>query len=91
MDKPKLARPRMRTLTVGALLALFVGAAVVALVSRLLPGGLSGVVARKLRASGDEPGSGEIPVTRAAPRLASPAAAAGLARGVRTICPSQSS
>lgn len=51
----------MRTITVGALLALFVVAVLAALASRLLPGGLSGIVERKLRASGDEPGSGEIP------------------------------
>ncbi|MGZ6267797.1 MAG: hypothetical protein ACXWNR_04445 [Candidatus Limnocylindrales bacterium] len=54
----------MRTITVGALLALFVVAALAALASRLLPGGLSGIVARKLRSgeasgSGDASGSGE--------------------------------
>jgi hypothetical protein len=49
----------MHTYTVGALLALFVVAAVVALASRLLPGGLSGVVARKFRGSGRASGSGD--------------------------------
>ncbi|MGZ6266870.1 MAG: hypothetical protein ACXWN4_08190 [Candidatus Limnocylindrales bacterium] len=58
MDKPPPARRKMRTITVGALLALFVVAVLAALASRLLPGGLSGIVARKLR-SGDASGSGE--------------------------------
>ena len=49
MDKSPLTRRKMRTVTVGALLALFVVAVLAALASRLLPGGLSGIVARKLR------------------------------------------
>jgi hypothetical protein len=57
MDKPPSSRRKMHTYTVGALLALFVVAAVAALASRLLPGGLSGIVARKFR--GEAPGSGE--------------------------------
>jgi hypothetical protein len=40
MDKPRSAKRPMRTYTVGALLALFVMAAVLALASRLLPGGM---------------------------------------------------
>ena len=59
MDKSPLTRRKMRTVTVGALLALFVVAAVAALASRLLPGGLSGVVARKFRESGEASGSSE--------------------------------
>lgn len=42
----------MHTYTVVALLALFVIAAVVALASRLLPGGLSKLVERRLRGPG---------------------------------------
>ena len=53
MDKPPPTKRKMHTYTVGALLALFVVAAVAALASRLLPGGLSGIVARKFRGSGD--------------------------------------
>ena len=53
MDTPPSSRRKMHTYTVGALLALFVIAAVAALASRLLPGGLSGIVARKFRGSGD--------------------------------------
>jgi small-conductance mechanosensitive channel len=51
----------MRTITVGALLAVFVVAVLAALASRLLPGGLAGVVARKFREGGGEPESGETP------------------------------
>ncbi|MGA3031009.1 MAG: hypothetical protein ABSE58_09830 [Candidatus Limnocylindrales bacterium] len=46
-DGPK--RRGMRSYTVAALLGLFVMAAVVALVSRLLPGSASGVARRLLR------------------------------------------
>ncbi|MGA3057871.1 MAG: hypothetical protein ABSE70_07545 [Candidatus Limnocylindrales bacterium] len=58
MDKPRPGRRKVHTYTVVALLALFVGAAVVALASRLLPGGLSGVVIRKFRRGGEGPGGG---------------------------------
>ena len=54
MDKPPPTRRKMHTYTVVALLALFVVAAVVALASRLLPGGLSQLVMRKLRRSGED-------------------------------------
>jgi hypothetical protein len=59
MDKPPPTRRKMHTYTVGALLALFVVAVVAALASRLLPGGLSGIVARKFRGSGEASGSGD--------------------------------
>jgi hypothetical protein len=49
----------MHTYTVAALLALFVGAVVVALASRLLPGGLSGGVIRRFRRGGEGAGSGD--------------------------------
>ena len=54
MDKPPPTRRKMHTYTVVALLALFVVAAVVALASRLLPGGLSRLVERRLRGGGED-------------------------------------
>ena len=53
----KKARPEhrsMRTYTVVALLGLFVVAAVVAIASRLLPGGLARVAQRALRGGHDK-------------------------------------
>jgi hypothetical protein len=49
MDKAKPDRGKMRTYTVAALLGLFVVAAVLALLSHLLPGGLSRLAQRALR------------------------------------------
>jgi hypothetical protein len=41
MEEPRPSRRKMRSYTLAALLAVFVGAAVVAIASRLLPGRLS--------------------------------------------------
>jgi len=49
MDKPPPARRKMRSYTLAALLGLFVVAALVALASRLLPGGVSRLAQRALR------------------------------------------
>jgi hypothetical protein len=49
MDKAQPERGKMRTYTVAALLGLFVVAAVLAVASRLLPGGLSRLAQRALR------------------------------------------
>lgn len=49
MDETRPDRRKMRSPTLAALLGLFVLAALVAIVGRLLPGGLSRFVARLLR------------------------------------------
>ena len=49
---PKLKSRRTRTLTMTALLGLFVGAVVVALVARLVPGGRSRFVRRLIGRGG---------------------------------------
>jgi hypothetical protein len=54
MDKAKPEHRSMRTYTVAALLGLFVVAAVLAIASRLLPGGLSRMAQRALRGGHDE-------------------------------------
>lgn len=54
MDSDRPKRRGMRSYTVAALLGLFVMAAVVALASRLLPGGASGVARRLLRGKRDD-------------------------------------
>ena len=41
MEEPRPSRRKMRSYTLAALLAVFVGAAVIAIASRLLPGRLS--------------------------------------------------
>ena len=58
MDKVRPDRRKMRSYTVAALLGLFVMAAVLALATRLLPGGLSKLAQRMLRGdrNGDERG-----------------------------------
>jgi hypothetical protein len=58
MPKIRVDSRKTRTLTMTALLGLFVGAAVVALAARLVPGGRSRVVRRLLgrgKDSGDAP------------------------------------
>lgn len=57
MDKQPPARRKMRTYTMTALLGLFVVAALIALATRLLPGGLSRLAQRALRGN-DRDGSG---------------------------------
>jgi hypothetical protein len=49
MDKSNPGRRSMRTYTVTALLGLFVVAAILAVISHLLPGGLSRLAQRALR------------------------------------------
>ncbi len=51
MDNPRPDQRRMRSYTVAALLSVFVMAGIVALASRLLPGGLSRLAQRRLRGS----------------------------------------
>jgi hypothetical protein len=60
MDKVRPDRRKVRSYTVAALLGLFVVAAVLALATRLLPGGLSRLAQRTLRGdrAGDEHGDG---------------------------------
>jgi hypothetical protein len=53
MDQAKPDRRTVRTYTVAALLGLFVAAVVIAVISRMLPGGLSHLAKRAL---GQEPG-----------------------------------
>jgi hypothetical protein len=57
MDNPPPARRKMRSYTLAALLGLFVVAALLALATRLLPGGLSRLAQRALRGGGRD-GSG---------------------------------
>jgi hypothetical protein len=58
MDKARPDRRKVRSYTVAALLGLFVVAVVLALATRLLPGGLSRLAQRMLRGGerGDERG-----------------------------------
>jgi hypothetical protein len=56
MDADRPGRPKAHTYTVAALLGLFVVAILLALASRLLPGGLSRMARQALR-RGDETGS----------------------------------
>jgi hypothetical protein len=56
MDADRPGRAKSHSYTVAALLGVFVVAILIALASRLLPGGLSRVVRRALR-RGDETGS----------------------------------
>jgi len=52
MDQPRTARPKARGHALLALLTLFVLAAVLAFLARLLPGGLSRVLTRRLGRAG---------------------------------------
>jgi hypothetical protein len=49
MDEEKPRRSKARSLTMTALLGLFIIAALAALTGRLVPGGLSGLIARARR------------------------------------------
>jgi hypothetical protein len=62
MEDPRPAKRKMRTYTLTALLAVFVGAAALAIVSRVLPGRLSRLMrppttSRPTRKTGDRPGN----------------------------------
>jgi hypothetical protein len=59
MEEAKRDRPKTRSLTLAALLGLFVVAVIVALAARLVPGGRSKVV-RRLLHRGDQ---GDAPTT----------------------------
>jgi hypothetical protein len=61
MDKARPDRRKMRSYTVAALLGLFVVAAVLALATRLLPGGLSRLAQRMLRGDRDPDEPGDKP------------------------------
>jgi hypothetical protein len=61
MQDPRPAKRKMRSYTLAALLGVFVGAAVLAIVSRALPGRLSHLMrppaaSERTREPGDDPG-----------------------------------